>query len=219
MKVALCISGMLRTFEKCIPTIIEHVKSDRDVDPVWWETSKDNTPVDFNVLYQYKKELNIKKVLIDTYEDSDLMKKVHNDISPGGKYADRKGEKCNPYNFIPMIKKIEQSHILMLDNNVHYDIVVRMRSDLFFKSRMEFFKPEPRTVYMPERECWGPGKLNDQLIYGDGHTMSLHASLYRQLDNLYAETPTIHPESVLNNFYIKHGVNVVRYPIDYHIER
>jgi len=230
MKIALCISGMLRTFEKCIPTIIEHVKADKDVDvfiatwdvhgtnPVWWEVSKDNTPVDFGILSRYKKDLNIKKILIDSYEDSDFMKQVEVNLAHGGKYHGYKGH-CNPRNFLPMIKKIEQAHMLMIDNNVHYDIVVKMRADLFFKSKVEFIKPEPNTIYMPETGCWGPGSLNDQFLYGNGLTMSVHASLYRQLDRLFSKDPILHPETVLHNYYQELGFKVIKHPIQFHIER
>jgi hypothetical protein len=234
MNIALCISGMMRTFEKCIPTIIENIINANkehqfssfiatwDVcgrNPVWWEISKDNTPVDFNKILQYKKDLNLKKLSIDTFEESDFMKKVHEDVSPGGKYSSMKGEHCNPYNCLPMFKKIEQAHLLMIDNKVHYDIVVKMRADLFFKSKLEIIKPEPKTIYMPKHECWGPGSLNDQFLYGDGHTMSYHSSLYKKLDELYSVNPTLHPESVLHQHYSNAQIQIVKYPIDYHIER
>lgn len=235
MRIALCFSGMLRTHEKCLPTVVEHVVQANpehefhsffatwDVNgknPAWWNISTDHTPVDYAALIAHKQSLNIKSIQIDTFTESDFMKRVETDLV--GKYRDHGGPKCTPQNVLPMIKKVDQAHRLMLENAanyVHYDIVVKLRADLFFESKIEFRTPEPKTVYMPERECWGPGSLNDQLIYGDGDTMSFHSSLFTNLDNVFGAGNTLHPESVLHSYYQVGGITVVRYPIAYHIER
>lgn len=232
MKIALCFSGMPRTIFDCFPTIVEHIikanpahefdsfLSIWDVhgkNPVWWEVSKDNTPVDLNKIMEFKNELNIKRLLVDTFENSDFMKKVHVDLET--KYKDRAGPQHNPYNFLPMIKRMELAHIIMLDNGTNYDLVVKLRTDLAFNGRIQFHVPKPKTIYMPTHECWGPGSLNDQFLYGDGHVMSYHCSLYRQLDRLYSENPTLHPETVLHDYYNKGGIQIERHEIPYKILR
>jgi hypothetical protein len=232
MKIALCFSGMARTFQECIPSVITHIIQENpghqfdsfisiwDIhgkNPVWWEVSKDNTPVDLNKLMEFKKDLNIKRLLVDTYENSDFMKKT--DIELGGIYKDRKGPSHNPTNFIPMLKRMEWAHILMLDNGANYDIVVKLRTDLLFNGRVVFTLPQPKTVYMPTHECWGPGNLNDQFLYGDGHVMSFHASMYKNLEALYIQENTLHPETLLHKYYTIHGINVERHEVPYRILR
>jgi len=235
MRIALCFSGMLRTWDKCIPSIIQHVIlanpqhqfdsfiSTWDVrgrNPVWWESTKDLDRVDFNTIRF--PELNIKTFMVDTYENSDLMKMVERETKDGGRFFPMSGPQCNPHNVMPMLKKIEQAHNLAVDNSnsgVHYDLFVKLRTDLLFSGDMQFSEPREHTIFMPDHECWGPGALNDQLLYGAPWMLAIHASIFQKLPVIFNAIRTLHPESILDYWYRSLNVNVIKEKIPYRIER
>src|SRR6185312_7269874 len=129
MRVALCFSGMLRTWEICVPTIIQHViKANpthqfdsflatwdvRGRNPVWWEVTKDLEKVDFSK-FDFP-ELNLRSILLDTYFQSSLMEMAQRETQQGGRFVARSGPPCNPMNVIPMLKKIQQSYNLYMES-------------------------------------------------------------------------------------------------------
>jgi hypothetical protein len=235
MKIALCFSGMLRTWDKCFPTIIQHViKANpehqfdsfiatwdvRGKNPVWWQSTGDLDLVDINALYI--PELNLKSVLVDTYQDSDFMKMVERETGNGGRFYPMSGMQCNPRNVMPMLKKIEQAHNLAAENGnngVKYDLFVKLRTDLLFTGDMKFSEPQNLVVFMPDHECWGPGALNDQLVYGSPQVMTIHAMIFGHLERIFKETRTLHPETLLDFWYRHMSVRVVKETIPYRIER
>jgi hypothetical protein len=235
MRIALCFSGMLRTWEKCLPSIYQHVIAAnpehqfdsfiatwdvRGKNPVWWESTSDLDIVDIDSLYD--PGLNVKSVWVDTYQDSDFMRMVQRETSLGGRFYPMTGMQCNPNNVMPMLKKIEQAHNLAAENantGVVYDIFVKLRTDLLFTGDMKFSQPINNTVFIPDHECWGPGSLNDQLVYGAPWVMALHACIFGKLETIFNETRTLHPETLLDYWYRSLKINVVKEHIPYRIER
>lgn len=239
MRIALCISGMMRTYQKCFPTVIEHIIQANPQDsfdtfiatwdvhgrnPVWWEISKDNTPVDFNHLQEeFGQKLNIKRIMIERFENSDFMYQA--DLQINTKYANRTGERSNPHNYLPMIYKIDQVQTLALDhqikNKFNYDVIVRMRSDLFFEAPVHFTKTDidDRSIFMPERECWGPANLNDQFAYGNSHIMDVYTNQLAMLDQVYELVNSLHPETQLAGLFQICNLKAVKQDIKYRIER
>lgn len=236
MKIALCFSGMMRTFEKCLPTVVEHVIKanpdhsfdsfiatwfERGKNARWWDTSTDMEYVNVSPVTQLLQDLNIKTMRLDSYQKSDFMAMVDSWVK--GKYANRKAPGgSNLYNMIPMFKKIDQCHRLMLENadcGVQYDIVVKLRTDLKFSGPVKFTEPKLKTVYMPSHERWGAGHINDQMYYGNGDTMSYLAGVYASFDMIYAFRNEFHPETLLYDWIKQSNVDIVIENMPYLIER
>lgn len=237
MRIALCFSGMLRTFDKCIPTIINNVIESNpehqfdsfistwDIhgrNPVWWEVSKDNTPIVYGDLAKYFAPLNLKRLMIERYEGSDFMAGIkHKDEVV---YKDRQTQ-CNPYNCLPMFYKMHQSFYLMVDharsNLINYDIIVRLRTDLLFTQPMKFTKPDENRLYFPTIENWGRNDflINDQFGYGNPYVMNIYMTLHAHMERIYKIIGSIHPETVLGHRLLEQGIIPVREDIVYRIER
>lgn len=240
MRIALCFSGMMRTFDECLPTVVKHVvesnpehefhsfiaswlergKVDKSAPVTWASVTKDMEYVDTRTIMAFP-GLNVKAVRLDAFQGSDFMKQVDRDVN--GKYSARRNPgQSNLYNMLPMFKKMDQCHRLFLENvenGIQYDMIVKCRLDLFFTGDIKFQHPEGRTLYLPNHERWGPGALNDQFYYGDPNVMSYMACMWNNLDNYYESKQELHPETYYHDWIERAQIRKVHLDMPYRILR
>jgi len=207
MKIALCISGYLRTFKECYSNILENVIYDNDYDVFihtynkWGHSQSFQSDIDVNkdIDLDYIKNLkNLKGLVVDKYDDvkylfENKIKLPHHDS----------------HRVLSMLYKIYQCNELKkkyeIENNFKYDLVVRTRGDF---------------------DAWNGAssddnslRYNDQFAIGTSEMMDYYSNMYNEVENIMknntksdCETPegivfnhlkNINIEKKYFNFYIK----------------
>lgn len=242
MRIALCISGLARTYEKCLPTILtniidanpEHEFStfiatwaergmvDKTAPVTWAADVRDLAWINTSQIMQYP--LNVKAIRVDTLQGSPFMTKILHDINT--KYKDRKNaHQSNLRNLLPMLWKIDQCHALMHEYSQRdwaeptFNCIIKARFDLFFTGPVKILEPASDELYMPNHERWGPGHLNDQFYYGGPQVMNDIHSVWRKLDGYYGAKQELHPETLYHDFIQAYGIRKVHRDMPYRIER
>lgn len=168
-KIALCISGYLRTFEECYPSIFKNIIEDNDVDifihtydkignSSGWRSPMDLSE-DINMKF-LESIPNLKMIAIQKFEDI--------------KYQFEKFRKYQPHitniNVIACIfYKIYQCNELRkqyeLENNIKYDLIIRTRGDQIFEKKINFDFPENKILI--NAYPWGDEDFVDHFVGED----------------------------------------------------
>jgi SAM-dependent methyltransferase len=212
LKIALCISGHLRTYEDNFKSVYDHILSKHDCDVFihTWDSlglSYRHTDAGLHLFntenFRSKIEFlyNPKKLVIEPnrhFEITPLMQKRlidHRDIS----------------GIVSMIYKIEACNKLKQEyeseNNFKYDLVVRFRGDLFVET------PLPTdsisnfdSLFLPFHGNFAG--INDQFAFGSSAIMDKYSSLYSNLEEYLQAGAYMHPEKIF-----QYNVDVNKIPI------
>lgn len=225
MKVAFCYSGMFRDFDKNIENHISNLTSKYDSDFYlsFWDMQgkgdyKNRLDSDSNTIDKQTKNLieeRLKPKFLEfqnfqPYSESfDIIeKKLKPDFNP-------------PFikNILSMYYKIKRCSDMVLQSEIKYDVIVRLRPDMYFNSSMMLVKPEENTLYVNNNGNWGEA-YNDQFYYGNQKTMEIVGNLYNNLYNIW-ETTNIYqsPEGILWTFLNQKKINVSKVVMDYNLIR
>lgn len=201
MKVALCISGMSRSFKKTYPSVLKHVieRYNPDVfistwkptfvDRDWWPDV--DPPEELIELYKpIKFDIEIwNEARQKSFETNEFKKNA----DWGGAAVSR---------MIPMFYKIYLANlhcfIHQLENKFRYDVVIRCRSDLEFHGDLVLEQPQPNTIYFPQIN--NQNGVNDQFWYADSDTSNAVCGLYLSIGELWHAGIIIHGELLLYAF-------------------
>lgn len=95
------------------------------------------------------------------------------------------GRLHQPYvkNIMSMYESIKGCYQLV-DKNINYDVVVKLRSDIIFLEDLVLKKPEPNTIYHNLLGSW-QNAPNDGLIYGDKEIMLFYHKLPDELLDIW----------------------------------
>ena len=200
-KIALCISGHLRTFESNFRTVKEHIldKHDCDVFIHTWDTlGVQFRAGDSNLhITDTKKYLNIIQHL---YKPKKII------IEPSKQFAitpimqQRSHEHRDVAGILSMFYKVEECHKLMkeyaIENNIKYDFVVRFRADLWMDSPLPI---DGRTtfshLYLP---IYGNfGGACDQIAFASPEVMDKYSTLYSNIEKYLHIGCPMNPEKLL----------------------
>lgn len=226
MKVALCLSGQSRTFEKCYPSQLAHIINKYNCDVfihTWCYNGYNKSPENLHYrpeynIDNYDKYLNDnyiisnkifflykpKKCIVEYPDKSFFIKKLQSNIKHGF------------FNTIMMQYGVYMSNKLKseyeLERKIKYDIVIRCRFDLSF-TNVELIFNNVNTIHIPPNEntnvsfdpnmkrlleTQGPSYMtNDQFAYGSSDAMNYYSSLY----DLYTKNINCyidHPEGMLS---------------------
>jgi hypothetical protein len=96
---------------------------------------------------------------------------------------------------------------------VTYDLVLYLRADMYYRTRLEYRLPTANTVYIPTLPDWGG--ICDQMAYGTLETMTGYADTFNHLDEYYDNgTRPFHPETfTLHNINVR-SICVERFPLE-----
>lgn len=228
MKTAILLSGQIRDAKDCFQTLEKHVISPYSADifiDTWVPDSAvldhrgnliENNLTSDDILQLYKPKL----ACFEDFNTSPFFQKIkqlkiENKTAYDGSFAwETKTE-----NIFYMYYKVWRSFLLMQHyeklNNFQYDIVIRMRFDLFFES-FPLITPVSNTVYIPSGFDHRGG-INDLLCLGDQITMEKVCNLFTHLTD-YANPNTgigFHPESILRKHIDLCNLHVDRFQIAY----
>jgi hypothetical protein len=216
---------MFRNFDKNLENHISNLTSKYDSDFYlsFWDMQGignfrnrldyGNDTINNEIKSQIEKNLKPKFLEFQNFqpfnEDFDIIeKKLKPDFNP-------------PFmkNVLSMYYKIKRCSDMVSKSGIDYDIVVRLRPDIYFNSSMRLENPKENSLYVNNDGNWGDA-YNDQFFYGDQKTMKIVSNVY---DNLYKiwETTGIHqsPEGILWTFLKQKEINVSKVVMDYDLIR
>jgi hypothetical protein len=182
---AICISGSLRSIEYCINNFINNIiipnkknmniiifyfiPNDKNADKI----KNINLP---NMIYRIEDdiELSIQNII---WYGRDINTKIDN-VSTSG---------INGY--LQQLYGIEQSYLMMKNyeeiNNINFDYILRVRSDVIFKNPLNFNKFPNEKLIIPNFHHWGG--INDRFAFGNRKLMITYMNMYSNLINLSKE--------------------------------
>lgn len=225
MRIAVCISGQPRTWNKCYQTWNNlFSKFDAEVDYFYhlWDFNSlpqilnDLTPqpVSQQELDDIQSVLKPKKFLIENYEKS---MKVMNDIRDAGRKYPLSGGTPVHWSgsqFYSIMRASQLKRSYELENNIEYDVCFKMRTDLYFTPMVihhfvnEFETPAINTIYSCHNSHSGifpPFRIGDIFYYSNSITFDVLSEFYRFLP-IVGIRPFGHddnPPEVPFTFYIK----------------
>ena len=213
MKVAICMSGLARTFKKCYSNYLDHILSRYDCD-VFVFISKDANSDDLDVMKCAKKVVLDKNPVLD---EKDLVKYKH---------------RCKRYSLqgiLQQLWKIKMCNDLMLDyqkeNNIKYDWVIRCRPDLnILRPIDDLNQLDNKYLYVPaylrfidkwkgmyEKDFifdYSDGCVADQFGMSSVEIMSIYAKRYDDLEKNCLSGGNAHPEGSLQYHLQHNGIKI-----------
>jgi hypothetical protein len=208
MKIAALFVGRFKCFEDTYYSILQNVFSGHDVD-VFFSHNAANTG---DNLEDFKERYNVKasqSILLQIPEH------IYNytDVS-NGRHGRHDHIWLMFYHINNGVRLIEK---YCKNNDTAYDIVLYLRADMHFHSKVPFEIPRENTLYVPSLPDWGG--INDQMAYGTLATMKKYAATFYGIDKYYLEDGILfHPERyTLHNIKV-HGLHVVRFPISAYLD-
>jgi|688.fasta_scaffold10918_9 hypothetical protein len=231
LKIAICVSGQLRTWDKCYQNIFKLIKKlerldsnvhffchswnfDSDSNPIIVNTGKDEIiPYDTETLNKVLSTYKPKDHLFESYEKNqqvvDYIKKA------GHKYKNKTPIAWSSQQFYSLMRAAEMKRKYEIDNGFEYDVCIRLRYDQYIQENeidyiiSMILNVKSNTVFTMHNR---PHETYPFTIYGDvfwicnSLTYDKIASFYRALpsidNNLFAEGMGTPPENVLTH-YIK----------------
>lgn len=214
MKVAICYSGLVRTFPRVYDNHYENLYKHYDYDLYFhfWDswgygsvknryTSNDDDLTNHDILF-----------LLETYNPSNYKFEKFREKESFFDDLLKSNLQEFPFckNVLSMHYKIMECQKLVTSSKIDYDIVLRLRPDHFFTKKITFKKTEKNTIYtsmLPSRTN-GSGGVNDQIAYGNITSMDKYSSLYNNWNTLYKNRPFCNPEFMLKEHLDNVGINV-----------
>jgi hypothetical protein len=199
MKVAVLVSGMLRTFEETYPRFEKYIIDDLEPDIFFY-----GYPNKKGINYcedKIKQLWNPKDYKIVEYTYS-LRKKICLDEN---KYEKNKRPETKVNNVLSAAYALKNCNDLRLkyqnDNHIDYDIVLRIRSDYYFinhinQSQLESAKKGE--ILIPNE--WDfkevhPLAVSDGIALSNNFSINKYCELYNHIDNYFDEGIMFHPET------------------------
>lgn len=189
MRVAVCLSGFVRSYERCFEPLKKHVIDPYGADVfihTWTKTDRDGThETDQDHLCElYRPE----KMWV---EDQDV---VASQFAPPEKYAGWGNQTCRGK---PMFYGISRAMMITTVKGVMYDWYVRCRFDLAFHKPLVLpDATEPDALYLPE---WDDTSVNDMFAYGRFWPMLCYASCFHYMDQCCDEGAVACNEGILRH--------------------
>jgi hypothetical protein len=214
MKIALCLSGLARTFKKCYQSYIDNIINLYDCD-VFVFVSKDANSSDMDLIKPTKKVILEKNPSLD---EKNYVKYI--------------SKKYTIQGFLQQFWKIEQCHNLMLEygkqNNIKYDWVIRSRPDIRMKRPIDDLKSldnsylyipvhHPKQTFFDQESHYRKDyvfnynewpSMNDRFAIGSEKLMGIYAARYAKLDEYYKWRPLMNSEFSLNGHLRLNNVKI-----------
>jgi uridine kinase len=215
MKVAILISGYLRSYENSLSYIKNEIISIfNDVD-VYLHITKNEKEED-RYLNLIDEDSDIKRIITELNPKSLLIEK--NDYRNSNRYYNNTINQWSKLYKLNELKKINESII-----GEKYDLVVRYRPDLSIKTKnLMKLKPRKNTIYVPYDSKIDKKKLknpNDKYIcdgfaFGDSESMDCYFNIFTNINEYIITYGTI-SETILFNHLYNNNIAIKKIDVDY----
>lgn len=226
MRIAICLSGQPRTWERCIQRCKDIFASQGDIDFYFHLWDYNTLP---SLLASHKGGMNIEDELLSVEEKNHLI----STLNPK-KYMFESRKEITYWNTVLPIKDQfgpwcrEQFYSLYrvsllkrqyeIENEFRYDICMRFRTDLWVLDEHKLILPEPSTLYTShcswstEYNCY---RVGDIFFYADSHTFDQVAEFYKFLSFVpthYVTQGVCPPPEIALYFYMA-NIGIFNYPV------
>ena len=181
MRIAICLSGQPRTWNKCLPNWIEKISKYGTIDFFFhfWDYNTlpsllashhggipiSDEPIDAIEKWEIVDTLKPKEYM---FESRKPIKYWNCEIPVEQQFGNWCAEQFYSQYYVSLLKrKYEMAH------KFKYDTVIRIRSDLFFDQDFELSQPAPNTLYTAHSSWdnkYGVYRVGDIFYYADSHT-------------------------------------------------
>jgi uridine kinase len=215
MRVALLISGYLRSYENSLLYIKNEIISIFDDVDVYLHITK-NEKVEDRYLNLIDEDSDIKRIITELNPKSLLIE--NNDYTDKNKRYNNTFNQWSKLYKLNELKKINESI-----NRQKYDLVVRYRPDLSIKTKnLMKLKPKTNTVYVPYDSKIDKKKLkspNDKYVcdafaFGDSESMDGYFNIFTNI-NEYMETYGTTSETILFNHLSNKNIGIKKIDVNY----
>lgn len=197
MKVAICFSGLVRTFEECFPTY------DRILNLYDCDLFGASPPNDVLGKYPFTK--------LVIQEDTWIDEKWWNNC---------KNPETIIQNSLRQIRFIELSNNARLEHEIEagtkYDFIIRTRFDnILINDIPDLANCDPNSIYIPEGHdhplaILGSG-INDRFAFGGNHVMNVYCNRLSVIDEYMNKGLRFHPETILRWVLQKNDLRIIRF--------
>lgn len=206
MKIALCLSGHLRNFERAYPTLYFYLLKDYDVDIFihTWDKlgfscafKTDNTLNDTSTkLAEAEKLYKPKSIIVESVDFVEELKRQGDEYAPH-----LKNEPKHVGHMASMFYKIyacnELKNKYQRESGIEYDCVVRCRPDLLFQNKVTIPTEKKAGVIWTPRALSSPDWYNDQFAVGAPNDMDLYSSVFFDIPEYFRARMEFYPEKFL----------------------
>lgn len=222
MKVAIIIAGHLRCWKQMYPYfkanfIDKYNNPDIFIstwtDEGWWKWGNEKGIYENSALINFdevRQAYQPKELKYENYDDYDQMFKERAD-----KFTNKIGW---PKNVVSMTYRWLDGCKLLCDyclnKEVHYDLVIRTRTDLIVHGDLPEF--DPSKFYIIHND-YHQGGLNDVIHVGNMIDIFTVNSMYLKLEELYNKIGTFCPHVFAEDIVKTHNIQLISLPIPYNI--
>ena len=199
MKVAICFSGVVRTFVECWESYERYLLNCYDCDLFGASPPND-------ILHRYP----FKKLLYQADEQID--EKYY----PGNKSPETGLQNSlRQFYFIELSNRLRQEY--ERDKGVKYDLIIRTRFDNLMVGEVPLNRYDGCGIYIPEGHDHplankGIG-INDRFAFGNDCVMNIYSDKLGKVDEYMAKSGrAFHPETILKWILDKNDLRIVRFP-------
>jgi hypothetical protein len=220
MKVAVLLTGFLRTYQKTFLNLDEKILKNYDCDvfSITWNKQEGNNDItDENYSNIYKN--NLKKSHIINYEEYLKTKKTFVPIDREldvFKINDRAKEHGSYWvNRLMDQWKLVYECFNLIDDYNKYDLILRLRYDLILNN----IKLDITNKLVIPKDVGG-WSFTDHMAYGNPDVMRIYCNLYNNIEKLYVDDniDVSHAVDMPKHYIIKNNVNfLIDYGINYSI--
>jgi SAM-dependent methyltransferase len=239
LKIAVCISGHMRTFEQTYHSFINNIlspyKETADIFINTWETvgapaskhGSDQSVVNKKtelIIPQINELIKPKKINIETYESArDAIAKLNNDAKMAQVDKDHMPN-GNLLSYGSMLYSLKQTGKMLdnyeRENNISYDIIIRLRSDALFTNKPSIYEWDMNVINVPIIGRYYANAMNDQFAVGNSKNMKIYFNLFdRIVEYVNGKQCLARPEVFLKYHLNRHGIHVVEKDIAFNIIR
>ena len=219
MRVALCLSGMPRSFKRCADSLFKNF-IDIHTPDIFISTWKSELVDDAFP------ETDTVEELLDIYNPIKFDVEIFNqrrqatfESNPFKGLSDQGGRSVG--RMLPMFYKIYLADLHRFvyekEHQFTYDVVVRCRMDLLFDGPVPIEQPIPNVVYFPIKNS--TSHVNDQFWYGDSATATQMCALYYFVPQLWHAGVFIHGEALVYAYVVAKQFTIKPVEINYEILR
>lgn len=202
MKIALMLSGQVRTFLQNWPTFERHVIRDYDVDVFCYAPNE----LSSRVLLDY----GFRSVLIDDppwIDDADYQAVA--DMPPKAWYGHEFVAQAHLRRLWGLYQVSQQRRMIEQLQGWQYDLCVRTRYDLYFTSDLEPFEEfDPAAIAIPKHDNWEG--YNDRFAVGGPEVIDAYCRNFFTVDACIEANGKLHSEPNLKHHLDSLGIPIAR---------
>lgn len=225
MRIAICLSGQPRTWEKCYKKWLEIFSGQGEIDfyfHLW----------DYNTLPSFLSSYANMKI-VDELLSTDERNRIIDELKPK-KFLFESRKPINYWNTeLPVASQFgpwcrEQFYSLYrvsllkrefeIENDFRYDVVIRMRPDLWIESSHTLLSPDPNVLYTSHcswDHTFNCYRVGDIFFYGDSYTFDQAAEFYKFLSHVpvgWVTDPKKCPPPEIALFFYLANIGIKNHP-------